>query len=65
VSRYAALLLFWTVGFAQTNWPFYGNDPGAMRYSALRQIHAGNVERLKPAWTFRTDKPGSESIPML
>jgi quinoprotein glucose dehydrogenase len=40
-------------------------DPGAMRYSGLRQIDAGNVERLKPAWTFRTGKPGSEAVPVV
>ncbi len=36
-----------------------------MRYSSLRQIHAGNVERLKLAWTFRTGKPGSEAVPIV
>src|SRR5689334_15166682 len=36
-----------------------------MRYSSLRQIDAGNVDRLKPAWTFRTGKPGSEAIPVV
>lgn len=65
VTRCAALLLLSAVGFAQTDWPFFGNDPGAMRYSSLRQIHAGNVEQLKLAWTFRTGKPGSEAIPVV
>jgi glucose dehydrogenase len=65
VTRFTALLLLSTVGFAETDWPFYGNDPGAMRYSTLRQIHAGNVERVKPAWTFRTGKPGSEAVPIV
>ncbi|HUJ20525.1 MAG TPA: pyrroloquinoline quinone-dependent dehydrogenase [Bryobacteraceae bacterium] len=65
MTRYAALLLLSTAGFAQTDWPSYGNDPGAMRYSTLRQIDKGNVERLKPAWTFRTGKPGSEAIPIV
>ena len=36
-----------------------------MRYSSLRQIQPGNVERLKPAWTFRTGKPGSEAVPIV
>src|SRR3984893_10358562 len=36
-----------------------------MRYSTLRQIHAGNVDRLKLVWTFRTGKPGSEAIPIV
>jgi len=65
VIRFAALLLFAVVASAQTDWPSYGNDPGAMRYSKLRQIHAGNVERLKLVWTFRTGKPGSEAIPIV
>src|SRR3984957_18753417 len=52
-------------GFAQTDWPSYGNDPAAMRYSSLHQIHTGNVERLRPAWTFRTGKPVSEAVPIV
>lgn len=36
------------------SWPFYGGDAGGMRYSPLHQINAGNVSRLKVAWTFRT-----------
>src|ERR1700722_2992105 len=50
---------------AQNDWPSYGNDPGAMRYSPLHQINSGNIERLKPAWTFRTGKPGSEAVPIV
>jgi glucose dehydrogenase len=63
--RYGLMLLFAMVGFAQTDWPSFGNDPGAMRYSPLHQIYTGNVERLKPAWTFRTGKPGSEAVPIV
>ena len=65
MTRLTALLLLAAGGFAQTDWPSYGNDPGAMRYSPLRQIHADNVERLKLAWTFRTGKPGSEATPIV
>ena len=36
-----------------------------MRYSSLRQIHNGNVARLQAAWTFRSGKPGSESVPLV
>src|ERR1700676_3300492 len=36
-----------------------------MRYSSLPQIRARNVERLKLAWTFRTDKPGAEAVPIV
>lgn len=63
--RSAALLLLPALGLAQANWPSYGNDPGAMRYSQLRQIQPNNVERLKLAWTFRTGKPGSEATPVV
>ena len=63
--RSAALLLMATVGLAQTEWPFYGNDAGAMRYSAATQIDSANVGKLAQAWTFRTDKPGSEDIPIV
>ncbi len=65
MTRYVVLLLLSTGGFAKTDWPSYGNDPGAMRYSSLRQIQVSNVERLKLAWTFRTDKPGSEAVPIV
>jgi len=63
--RSAALLLLCIHAFAQNDWPAYGNDPGAMRYSPLRQVHAGNVEHLQLAWTFRTGKPGSEAVPIV
>jgi quinoprotein glucose dehydrogenase len=36
------------------DWPFYGQDAGGQRFSSLTQINAGNVDRLKVAWTFRT-----------
>jgi glucose dehydrogenase len=65
VTRVIELLLLSTSAIAQPDWPSYGNDPGAMRYSSLQQIQAGNVERLKVAWTFRTGKPGSEAIPVV
>ena len=35
-------------------WPNYGNDPGAQRYSSLNQINRDNVSRLKVSWTFHT-----------
>ena len=36
-----------------------------MRFSEARQIGAGNVARLKLAWTFRSAKPGSEAVPVV
>jgi glucose dehydrogenase len=50
---------------AQTDWPTYGHDPGAARYSPLKQINTENVARLQRAWTFHTGKPGSEGIPIV
>ncbi|MGV3558810.1 MAG: pyrroloquinoline quinone-dependent dehydrogenase [Larkinella arboricola] len=45
-------------GFAQSTqnqeWPAYGNDPGGMRYSPLKQINTENVKQLRVVWTFRT-----------
>lgn len=35
-------------------WPSYGGDPGGMKYSPLKQIHRGNVNQLRPAWTYHT-----------
>ena len=44
MTRYLPLLLLAAAAFPNSNdWPSYGNDPGAMRYSMLRQINAGNV----------------------
>jgi len=65
VIRLAALLLVCFSASAQTDWPSFANDPGAMRFSSLQQINAGNVGRLKPAWTFRMGKPGSEAVPIV
>jgi quinoprotein glucose dehydrogenase len=31
-------------------WPTYGGDAGSTKYSALDQIHAGNVDRVRVAW---------------
>lgn len=32
----------------------HSGDPGGMKYSALKQIDRGNVQRLRPAWIFHT-----------
>lgn len=36
------------------DWRYYAGDPGGRKYSTLKQIHRGNVTRLKPAWQFKT-----------
>lgn len=35
---------------AGVDWPVYGGDAGATKYSTLDRIHRGNVARLAPAW---------------
>ena len=47
-------LVLTAAGYAQTDWPSFGNDPGAMRFSPLKQINTGNVTQLKLAWKFDT-----------
>jgi quinoprotein glucose dehydrogenase len=36
------------------DWPTYGGDPGATRYSSARQIDRGNVGTLQVVWTYHT-----------
>jgi quinoprotein glucose dehydrogenase len=54
-----SLLLFCALPLAAADggWPVYGGDPGGSKYSALAQIHRGNVKNLKVAWTFSTGEP--------
>ena len=39
-----------------TDWKNYGNDPGGQRYARIDQITPKNINRLKVAWTFRTEE---------
>jgi quinoprotein glucose dehydrogenase len=41
-------------GVAGEDWPTYGGDPGARRFSSLSQIDAGNAGRLQRAWLAHT-----------
>jgi len=63
--RKVALLWFSMRLLAQSDWPTFGNDPGAMRWSTLRQINGDNVAKLMPAWTFHVAKAGSEAVPLV
>lgn len=45
---------------ASRGWPTFGNDPGAMRFSTLAQIHRGNVQHLRVAWTYQTGDSDGE-----
>jgi quinoprotein glucose dehydrogenase len=65
-SAFAALLTAGAVALAPgvrgvrlqpdrpVDWPFYGGDPGGMKYSTLADINATNVSRLAPAWQWST-----------
>ncbi len=48
------LFAVWMPAADKGDWPVYGRDPGAQRYSPLKAIDRSNVSRLKIAWTFRT-----------
>ncbi|HET7093828.1 MAG TPA: PQQ-binding-like beta-propeller repeat protein, partial [Thermomicrobiales bacterium] len=39
---------------ANVDWPYYGNDIGAMHYQNLDQINPSNVSQLQPAWILHT-----------
>src|SRR5215831_18902081 len=58
ISGFAGCLLVLAGSLvAQTDWPIYGHDPGAMRYSPLKQINTKNVARIQLAWAFDTEAP--------
>ncbi|MBL9128992.1 MAG: PQQ-binding-like beta-propeller repeat protein [Verrucomicrobiales bacterium] len=44
-----------------TDWPVALGDAAQRHYSELKQIHAGNVGRLTPAWTFRSGDASPEN----
>lgn len=51
------------------DWPAYGGDHAAQRYSTLEQINRDNVGELKRAWTYRTgdlleERWGAETTPL-
>lgn len=41
------------------DWPTYGHDPGAMRFSPLVQLTPANVADLKVAWVYHMKPPGT------
>jgi quinoprotein glucose dehydrogenase len=48
---------------ASTEWPTYGHDPGAMRFSPVAQITAANVSELKTAWVYHMKPPDPAGTP--
>jgi quinoprotein glucose dehydrogenase len=71
VIRYVVPFIFAT-GFVATaaaqdnvEWRYAGGDAGGGQYSALSQINASNVDRLKVAWTHRSgDKAWLQATPI-
>ena len=51
-------------GPADSDWPSYGNDQGATRYSTLRQITPENVDKLQVAWTYHMRPAGYVPPPL-
>ena len=47
------------------DWPSYGRDPGAQRFSPLTQITPENVQRLQPAWSFDTGATAMQVTPLV
>src|ERR1700753_534964 len=43
---------------ADTDWRHYANDASSTRSPPLTQIHAGNFNKLEPAWRFSTNALG-------
>jgi quinoprotein glucose dehydrogenase len=41
-------------GAPRGEWPHYGGDLGSTKYSALDQIHAGNLDRVRTVWIWRS-----------
>lgn len=48
-----------------TEWPAYGRDPGARRYSPLTQITRDNVAKLSQAWAFETGNATLQVTPIV
>ncbi|MDB5261278.1 MAG: Pyrrolo-quinoline quinone [Adhaeribacter sp.] len=50
---------------AGKEWPVYGGNAAANRYSGLKQINTGNVKNLQVAWTYHTgDNTGNRGTEM-
>ncbi|MFN3323354.1 MAG: pyrroloquinoline quinone-dependent dehydrogenase [Bryobacteraceae bacterium] len=55
------------IGPVGDNWPHYGGDYGAWRYSALDQINRSNVRNLTVKWVFQTGETdgGLQATPIV
>jgi quinate dehydrogenase (quinone) len=57
----------WQRGVSQPDgdWPSYGRDPGAQRYSPLTQITPRNVVDLEQVWSFDTGATNLQVTPLV
>lgn len=75
IATFFLLSVLFTPAITQTttadrlDWPFYGNDPGNMRFVNVDQINPSNVSTLQPAWIFRknvmSENTSFESQPII
>ena len=52
-------------GRGDGDWPSFGRDPGARRYSPLTQINTKNVASLVEAWAFDTGIQDLQVTPLV
>ncbi|PYR75366.1 MAG: pyrroloquinoline quinone-dependent dehydrogenase [Acidobacteria bacterium] len=52
-------------GRGDGDWPAFGRDPGAQRFSPLTQITTGNVSALQQAWTFDSGSLDLQVTPLV
>jgi len=52
-QTFILLMLPALAGAADSDWPVYGHDQGAARFSPLTQINTDNVGELELAWSYR------------
>jgi quinoprotein glucose dehydrogenase len=67
VFTFVCVTLLGSATIAQTSadWPTFGGDAGGGQYSALEQVSAANVGRLKLAWTHNSgDKAWLQATPI-
>ena len=48
-------------GHDNVDWPVYRGDPKGNQYVAMAQIHAANVQNLRPAWEYHTGDANQRS----
>jgi quinoprotein glucose dehydrogenase len=48
-------------GHENMDWPVYRGDPKGNQYVAVAQVHAANVQRLRPAWEYHTGDANQRS----